>query len=341
MQTDFNSTKSIVWFVDEFNSQLAAKHCLNDYDAKMENTYFGKVSYMVGNLKRKGKDNIKIYLLPLGDTNRDPRLLCKPMLKIIGNANKIFLSGTCSGRPGSVRLGDIILVSSCYHIDRGSSHDKDGNVHYDSRPVRVSETAMVQLKNLEKTKIDVGACPSTLKIRCGNVLNHLKKAGKSLPLTEFYKIGTDVNADRSTRRKQWTNCIKWLQEENSYITTNYDDSPMTMTITEKGKTYCKDNNLGTVDPKPEHPTIHIGETVTSNGIHANLKNTKSWEKFDTLSLKIIGIERSAYDVLSVHPDTIVVQAVKNYADGVENSSINEYAYKTAAIAVRHFITEIE
>ena len=56
MQTDFNSSKSIVWFVDEFNSQQAAIRCLNDYDVKMEETYFDKVPYTVGNLKRKGSE---------------------------------------------------------------------------------------------------------------------------------------------------------------------------------------------------------------------------------------------------------------------------------------------
>lgn len=330
MEPDF---KSIVWFVDVKNKSFgAAVNCLEENGVETKNCFQNQIMFKEGILKRKGKDDIKIYLI-LSAYFREP------VRKIIETADATLFSGTCSGRPGLVRLGDIICVKSCYHIGRRAVRQEDGSVDYNNCSVETSENVITQLEKLKQAKIDVGqALPSSDNDRREAVLTYLNNSGKSLRSQEFLNIATDENADDETRDKQWQNFTSWLKDNNEYI--DYDDD--NMTITEKGKTYCLEIDPSTFEHKPEHPTVHIGATVTSDYIHEDLKDKESWEEFDTDLLKgpILGLDGSVYDILSQYPNTIVIEAVKNHADGDKGSSISEYAHKTAAKAALYFISNI-
>ena len=178
--------KNVVWFASSEGENCAfsaAQWAMENAGVKMQTCYSAKIPYREGILTRPDGCTIKVYILPLsGKFSEQARA-------IASNAHAILLSGTCVGRPGAVKLGDVIGVTGCYHIDTGARRGFDGNVEFNISPVFAAEAVRAQLQKIQKNNIEHShALPVSIETRRDWVLDYLNSANIALPKKEFFPI---------------------------------------------------------------------------------------------------------------------------------------------------------
>lgn len=324
--------KSVLWFANqegENNPYTAAIWSLNDAGVKLNTNSSAKFPYSEGILSRPDGCPIKICLFPLlGKLSNQAEAIAK-------NANAILLSGTCTGRPGEVKLGDVIGVTSSYHMDRGAKHHFDGRVDFNISPVFASEAAKASLISLQKTKLEhAEAIPVSIETRRDWVLDHLNTAKMALPKAEFFPLATDPSLEAGERNKQWQKCVIGLKEEGLISVENGQ-----IALTSPGVDYCSKNVLASFVEQSKDITVNVGTIVTSSSKQANLQKKEDWTKFDTLS-PVIGLDNDAYDMLYQYPNLIVVKAVKRVGQEKVEGDKNNLIQKAAARALMQVILKL-
>jgi hypothetical protein len=318
--------QTIVWFAPiKGGPNSAAKQVL-----KEAGFILGESCFLRGNLYYEGTHPDKKVCVKLLSLWNDT-----VASKIAEKADHIFLSGTMAGRPDRVKVGDVIGVSGCYHIDRGAYTDMSGKKTCNITPRLATEDVINKLETLTKTKLESKeVLPVSISTRRDWVLEHLNLAEKPLPQKELFDFATDKNAIVEERNKEWKKVVGFLKE-NKYLA--YDQGQLQ--LTEKGKLYCENNTLQGYFEPSNSIQIHCGPIITSMGSHAEFFQKEKWKEYDTAQLSPVGLDKDAFDILGTFPKATVIKAVSHYA-GEDKGSRKEVIQLAAAKVVTHIISEI-
>ncbi len=313
--------KTILWFAsqDGKNSPYStALNHLNSDGAEIKLYRGNNLSYHEGTLTRSNGTLANIFLIPLSGKYQEFTY------SVAKTANLILFSGTCCGRRGRVKIGDIIGLTRSYLINSVSTSS-----------LSAAREAISVLTSLKDAKLEHPNAPNiSIETRRDWVLDYLNNANKAVPLKELFRIASDEKADTATRNKQWQQTVRWLQQE-SFISSENTQTE----ITEKGRNYCNSNTLEAFAEQSPICTLHLGTIMNSPYIRNDLQSIDAWNKFDEPMLPpILGLDNDTYDLLKTYPQLIVIKAVKNF-NGDEDDETNTIQ-KVSTTAVMHIIKNL-
>lgn len=309
----------VVWLAKQEGGCSAYGEALKILDKEgrdFQSVKTGNLFYHSGFLQKGDGSLIQISLLPLSSQN------ITTARKLIESASTILLTGTCYGRKGYVKLGDLIAVTGCYHIDKGAKRHMDGSVTYEAKVV----SAQKDIQSLFLNIVVKHETPPSVPIatRRDWVLDYLKNAEKPIPLKELYPIGADPHANDLLKNKQWKKTVIFLRDMGMISIQN-----VVAELTEKGKEYCNSQKLESLAIPSLDCTIHSGNIVTSCAAHGDL-TPEMWKKFETADFSpVIGLDQETYELLRDFPHLISLKTVKGFGAQDKGEALHTPSIKAA------------
>jgi len=323
------ATNTLLWFVDN-NSTIAARQVLEAAGVRVETTYSqrDRVPYSEGILQKE-KNAVRIILFPTTSaTSPEAQELAKV-------ANHLFLTGGLAGRPGQVKLGDVVAVAGCYHIDLGADRKMDGAVIHNFSPLFATAEVQATLRKLQFEQLQLEeTLPVALHTRRNWVLDYLMHAEKALPMQELFRIATDETADGETKNLQWKKTVLFLREMGFLTVENRQ-----VELTEKGREHCGKYPPETYEAPTNQIRVKLANIITSSHTHAELEGSEDWIKFDKGEFSPLGLDTDSYDMLRLYPKITILKAVSNFGAG-DKGDKKDVIQKAAAVACMHLIQGI-